>query len=253
MDWRMEPSVSLVENLTLTAWPALRTIHHDGWVLRFANGHTGRANSINALGPGPGPDATTDMAGFVAFCEAVYAAQGLPPQFRITPLCPPQLERELDRRGYRIHNESLVLGLDRVVHMGVNPAIRCTATPEPRWLDAYRTMVPVPDAEMPALHGILGAIPVPTLYAALMEEDRPVALALAVIDRGWTGLYKVATHPDRRGRGLARTLLAGLLQRAAAAGGARAYLQVAAGNEPAVRLYRSLGFRTLYPYRYRLP
>lgn len=246
----MEPSVSLVENLTLTAWPALRTIHHDGWVLRFANGHTGRANSINALCPDPG---SGDMAAFVTFCEEAYAAQGLPPQFRITPLCPPQLERELERRGYRIHADNMVLGLDRVVHMGVNTAIRCTAKPESWWLDAYRTMVPVPEAEMPALHGILGAIPVPTLYAALMQGDRPVALALAVIDRGWTGLYKVATHPDWRGRGLARTLLAALLQRAAAAGGTRAYLQVGAGNEPALRLYRSLGFRTLYPYRYRLP
>jgi len=37
--------------LALTTWPALQQRLYDGWVVRFARGHTRRANSVNPLYP----------------------------------------------------------------------------------------------------------------------------------------------------------------------------------------------------------
>lgn len=55
-------------------------------------------------------------------------------------------------------------------------------------------------------------------------------------------IANVATHPDYRGRGLARTLVSAALDRIRAQGGRYAFLHVRADNEPAYRLYLSLGF-----------
>lgn len=53
----------------------------------------------------------------------------------------------------------------------------------------------------------------------------------------------VAVAPGERRRGLARTLLALALRRAARAGARVALLEVRAGNSPALALYAALGFR----------
>ncbi len=58
-------------------------------------------------------------------------------------------------------------------------------------------------------------------------------------------IANVATHPDYRGRGLARTLVTVALDRIRTRGGRYALLDVRADNEPAYRLYRGLGFHHL--------
>ena len=55
-------------------------------------------------------------------------------------------------------------------------------------------------------------------------------------------IANVATHPDYRGRGLARALVSAALERIRTQGGQYALLQVRADNDPAYRLYRTLGF-----------
>ncbi|MFV3075814.1 GNAT family N-acetyltransferase [Niveispirillum fermenti] len=240
--------IALLEDLAMTAWPAPRRMVHRGWAVYFADGHTGRANSANALVP----MAAMDDDGILAV-EQAYRRQSLPPMFRLTPLSPPGLLGRLLLRGYTVASESHVLwrelagdgfehAFDRDVHVlsGFHPA----------WLDAYRTMVPVPDQEMPALTSILSAITADARFALLMQDGVPVAACMAVIDRGWAGFFKVAGRPDQRGRGYGRRLMSDMMVRAAADGATGAYLQVGTGNAPALALYRRLGFQGLYDYAY---
>lgn len=239
--------IARLEDLALTAWPAPLALLHDGWQVRAGGGHTGRANSVNIVGPGSLP-----VAGKVDLAEAFHRAHGLPPCFRQTPLFPAELVGELDRRGYRHHQPSLVLALDALPDGAPDLGVRVEGRWDRGWLDGYRTLIPIPGAELPWLHRILSAIPVPCLYAGLALEGTLVAVAMAVVDRGWVGLYKVATHPDHRGRGLARRVLLAVLAEARALGATKAYLQVAAENGPALGLYRGMGFREAYGYVYRV-
>jgi len=55
-------------------------------------------------------------------------------------------------------------------------------------------------------------------------------------------IYVIGVHPDAAGRGLGRTLMNAGLARLRERGCEAAALYVEADNEPAVRLYRSLGF-----------
>jgi len=61
----------------------------------------------------------------------------------------------------------------------------------------------------------------------------------------------VFTHPDHRGRGLARQLCSVLLAQARAAGAKVAYLQVDGANHPARAVYHRMGFADAYAYHYR--
>ena len=240
--------IALLEDLSMTAWPAPRRLVHCGWGVYFADGHTGRANSANALVPLTQVDDAT-----IEVVEAAYRHQGLPAMFRLTPLCPDSLGDRLRARGYNVASESHVMRVSLPAvsaDVKFNTEVQILTRLEPSWLAAYRAMVPVPEAEMPALMAILSGIAVPTRYALLIQEGEPVAACLMVLDRGWAGFFKVACRPDHRGQGLTRRLLTDLMARAAADGAGGGYLQVGVDNAPAIALYRRLGFQPFYRYAY---
>lgn len=76
-------------------------------------------------------------------------------------------------------------------------------------------------------------------------KERGVLVAMAgerMKHDGFTEVSGVCTHPDVRGRGLARTLSAFVAARIVERG-ETPYLHAYATNTPAIRLYESLGFR----------
>src|SRR5689334_5442082 len=93
LEWR-------VEETCLNAWPALREALLDGWLLRFSEGLTRRANSANPSYP----VVRTDLGG----CEALYQRHGLPTIFRVLSLLDSSVDRELAAAGYTSEGESCV-------------------------------------------------------------------------------------------------------------------------------------------------
>ena len=93
-----------LEHLAFRAMPALNTEEYDGWLLRFAEGYTGRANSVNPLQAGE-----LDLEEKVIYCEQRYDQEGLATLFRLTDVYqPPQLEDMLIARGYQRRMDSPV-------------------------------------------------------------------------------------------------------------------------------------------------
>ena len=234
------------------AWPALREAAMDGWLLRFAGGHTNRANSVNVIGP-----ATGDPAGKIAACEASYRAEGLPTVFRLSTAMPePRLDAALDAAGYGApFHASLVLhaALGGVPPGAATGASLIEGRPGERWLAASAALAGL-DAAGAALRArIVGAVAVPVAFAAVEVDGAIAAQAYGAVRGGLVCLNAVATAPEHRGRGLAGRAVAAVLgwaaERHAAAG---ACLQVLADNPPALALYRRWGFdRELSRYHYR--
>src|SRR5215472_6169829 len=92
-----------VEETCLNAWPALRQVLLDGWVLRFSEGLTRRANSVNPL---RGPRETGGS--LITACEALYHRRLLPTIFRLPSIIDPGLDEQLHTLGYAREGESCV-------------------------------------------------------------------------------------------------------------------------------------------------
>jgi hypothetical protein len=85
-----------LEELALTTWPASQQWLYDGWVVRFADGHTRRANSVNPLYP-----SLQDAAAKIMQCEQWYAERNLPTVFRLNSYTAPvSLDQLLDVVNY---------------------------------------------------------------------------------------------------------------------------------------------------------
>lgn len=239
--------IETLERRAFAAWPALRTVTRDGWVMRFADGHTKRANSINPVAPGTG-----DLAARIAAAEADYEAAGLPPVFRITPLAEPGLDDALAARGYAAFDESLVM-TGPLPHGAADPGVTIDADPVASgWLADFGRATEADAKSLAALARMFAHRVTGTGFARLTRDGMPLAFAMAVPDGGDLGFFEVLTVPQARGQGLARRTLQTCCAWAAAQGATRAYLQVTAGNAAAIALYRKLGLATAYRYFYRM-
>jgi len=244
------PTAALLEQASHNAVPASRTGFDGPFLLRAFLGGTGRANAVSSLSPAP----DAELAARIPRIEAAYARMALPPRFRSTPLDPPGLTGLLEARGYRGDSGSLVMAgpLDFGAAEAEAEAV-AMAAPDDAWLSVIATA----DYQTPARREEKQRAPAMMLHPAswilLRLAGRPAATAQVAVDGRLAGFFDVAVHPDFRRRGLARRILAAGADWAAGQGADTAWLQVSAGNTPAVTLYQALGMREMYRYRYFLP
>ena len=239
-------TVRALEELAFAAWPALETVQAHGWLLRFADGYTKRANSVNALAP------TVPVADILAVAAPLYARRGLPVIFRLSPLAGPEADPALAALGFETLDETLVMTAPLAADARDDAAVAIARHPEAAWAAGFAAANRVPP-ERQAIHDrMLAAIRPAAAFASLGVDGRSVAWGLAVAEHGKVGLFDIVTAPEARRQGAARRLVEGLLAWGRGQGAATAYLQVVATNAPAIALYRSLGFVEAYSYHYRV-
>lgn len=90
----------------------------------------------------------------------------------------------------------------------------------------------------------------PRVLVELLHDGAPVARGRAALDGDWLGLHGLATAPPYRRRGLARQVLAELVDWGAAQGAVTLWLHVETDSAPAIALYHALGFRSHHACRY---
>lgn len=238
-----------IEEMSLNGWPALQTVVHDGWLLRFANGYTKRSNSISPLYGN-----LLELDAKIRSCEQVYGQRGMRTVFKITPFIQPEsLDDKLAALGYEFNDHSLV----KTVHLDMvrqpsHSDICMENVPSEAWLDAVAMFSGLSEEQRTVTRTMMEQSPLSKCFAVLYDNGIPVASGLAVIEDGWVGLYDIVTDPGNRNRGFGEQLVLHLLQWGRREGATEGYLLVVKNNAPANRLYDKIGFEQQYEYWYRI-
>ena len=241
--------ITALEEFSLNAWAALQTVHYDGWVLRFANGYTKRANSINPIHASSIP-----LDEKIRFCEEIYKSRQLPVVFKLNPhVYPEMLDEELSARGFQKSPSSTsvqTLKLDfSDFHLPLQTELEESLSSA--WLNAVCHMNGVAEENRETLRQILLNVVPHHCFLSLKFDDRIVACGMGVLQSEFLGLFDIFTDPAFRNRGYGRQVVEGLLAWGQQNQAKQAYLQVELHNTVALHLYSSLGFKEQYQYWYR--
>lgn len=242
-----EPAaIRALEQRAFRAWPALETATYCGWVLRYAEGFTKRANCANAVTP------SAPFGMIRPIVEMFFRKHHQPAIFRLTPLAEDLVDRALEDAGYILADPTLVMVARLPEARPADAGVVIETIASPRWRAGHAAATSVSETARAVHERLLAAIEMPAAYAALVENGKPVAYGLAVFDRGMVGLFDIVVAPGARRRGAGRRLTLALMGWGQSLGAAGAYLQVSGTNEAAIALYRLLGFNAAYGYHYRI-
>ena len=237
-----------LERIAALGWRGLEESRLGGWLLRAAEGWTGRANSVLPLGD-PGVPLDEALDGVLRW----YADRGLPGRFQLPLPFAGELDAELADRGWTTGNAALVMTADvvtvrdRTAESAELPPVTVEPAPSAAWLAAYHYRgAALPDV---AARVLVNAPAV--ACASVSDESGVVAIGRGAVAERWLGVTAMEVAPRARRRGLALHVL-----RALAAWGGRnrarhVYLQVAEGNTAGRALYERAGFGVHHRYHYR--
>ena len=210
----------LYEELSMNAHPALKTQLYDGWILRFSNGYTNRANSVNPLYRSGLPHEVK-----IEHCENAYLREKLPAVFKLTHELSGQLDGLLEQRGYHVVTPSNIMtrAIGDIAHRSAGFSFRLTA--DDSWSDQFFSLNGVTDSRrISTAKRMLQNIQNNTLCGTVTKNGQVIACGLCVIERGYAGLFDIVVDSAHRGRGHGFDICASLLS---AAKGAAATSRIA--------------------------
>ena len=229
-------------------WPPKETAYDDGWLLRAADGHTKRANSVQALVFA----ADSDVERAIGRVERWYAARGLPACFQLTDhAAPAGVDAVLDAPWL----PGLAVGVRAAGRRGLGGAATtgrgssCKLRPTPQVMNAICD--PYWEAATRRARAELFArIRRPHVFAVC---SRAPAGGGRPVRRRWRSRRHLClrTAVPARGRGLGSAVLRRLIAWARDNGARQIYLQVEDDNAPAHALHRQLAGERAYSYWYR--
>jgi N-acetylglutamate synthase len=246
-----------IEDLECAAalhWQAPETERLGDWLLRAAEGFTGRANSALPLGdPGvPLPEAVAAVQDWYRrrALRSMIVVPGVLDQS--TP--PGPLENLLAERGWRPRPGPAFVMTAAIADIPARPDtdVHLGAEPDASWLALYRYR----GQDLPPIARTLLMSAPWQVFATVRRDGRAVGCGRISVagapgeQRG--AITAVEVDPAWQRQGLAAALTSALAAKAAGRGARRVLLQVETGNAPARALYLRCGFRDSHRYHYMI-
>ena len=243
----MTIAIADLEHAAAGGWRAPDQAALGRWLLRSADGFTGRANSALAVGdPGlPLADAINEVGRW-------YRARSRPAMVSVPfPLGRPhasEVDRFLADRGWPVSHGAIVMTAAAVPAGPADIPVDLTDEPDEGWLSLYRPRGRPPP---PMARRLLMSAPWQA-FASVRQAGHVAAIGRVAAAGGWAGLTAIEVHPRHRRRGLGLAITAALAVAASARGVTGFYQQVENDNAAARALYCRLGFADHHAYHYRV-
>ena len=242
--------IKKLEQISYNAWPGLKTIVYDGWILRLSDGVTRRANSINPIF-----ESTIDTNIKIDFCETLFRENHLPVIYKMTSQTHPHdLDFILEDKGYIFDAETSVqvLQLEKTKLQNVSDKIQIKETLDENWLDRFLMFNGYDIKKKTGFENIMRHIALKTGFLDFKIDGKSVGCGLGVIEGNFIGLFDIVIAPDYKGQGYGKQLIESLLDWGRINGCKTEYLQVMTNNSIAQNLYKKIGFEEVYKYWYRI-
>lgn len=242
------PMVRRLEAVGFRAWPAASVAYDGSWQIRLTGGHPSkRLNCIVPLDPSD----HRDLGLRLEKAAKRFDSYGRKLIVRETPLIPPRLIAFLEAEGWSPFETADVMTVD-LTELALPDTLDYLPSHDiGRFIDASLALDKDEASLKPALAEILSSIkPTTGFFIKEVPGDGAIAVALCVQDNDLAGIMSFAVAAERRRGGLGTEILSAALRWARLSGARGAWLQVVSSNAPAIGLYRKLGFRKVYDYRY---
>jgi len=260
MAWVYDQIIDL-ERVAARHWRGTEEEWLGGWLLRAADGFTGRANSVLPLGD-PGLPLDSALETVVGW----YQDRSLPPMIAVPTLLEAdspghEFDQFLMERSWETRpGPAFVMVADlsddasplrdyALAELPGRAKFRVETEPDHGWLAAYHYRGQ--DRQPPVMRTVLTSAPA-QVFASIRADDDVLAIARLSIADGWAGITAVEVHPSQRRAGLGRALTGAVCAEALKGGISRVFLQVETGNAAAIALYKQCGFQLSHRYHYRV-
>lgn len=238
-----------IEEMAMNAWPSFQTKLYDGWVLRFADGFTKRANCVNPI-----YDSTMPLDNKIDYCENEYMMRNLPTIFKLNSESVPEgIDARLEEMGYSRDDEVSLRVLQSSEYLRREPMnLLVDSFFSDSWLDSFLRFSNITNLkDRVSTKRILANIFGPVVCVTKQIEGVIVGCGYGAIERDYVGIFNIVVDENLRGNGYGRDIMDGILGSSFRTNARAAYLQVLSGNVPAEKLYDKMGFREMYRYWYR--
>lgn len=243
-------AISDLEYISLLCWPGREVERYRGWIIQWNDGITWRANSVYPLEPVN--DEALEEA--IEYVISFYEQRDTVPAFKITEASEPEgLDETLIDMGFEKRMKTFVQTLPVNQLSCLDPEFPVDLLKvSDKSINALFQSAGFDETVQQARRSIIKRIEGEKIIARVMIDGKIAGIGLGVVKEDWLALFSIRTLEEYRHRGVARSINCALGIWGEENNATRIFLQVESKNFPALELYGSLGFETMYTYWYRI-
>ena len=207
MEKNSREDIIFFEEMASNAHVALNIMQYDGWILKFSEEHTNRANSVSMIYP-----STINVNEKIKYCENIYSELNLPCIFKLTD-GDEHMMNLLMERGYKEVTPTDVMAREIDDIAMPKGDIIFYNKPTDDWLCAYFEFEGFGEKSQATYRRMLDKVCIKADYVAIREQGEIIAVASSAMERGYMLIQNVVVHPDYRRKGYGKLLCKALMSK----------------------------------------